>query len=291
MKIQSILNKPHPFIFNRYSVLLPALATFLVLIILKPFEFDTFLVKQLILWSLVFAAIVGTTVFCSVTIVKRYFRKTIEENWAVKNEVLLILSVLVILSLVIYSIFLLLNPQIDRLELFSLVVFRTLAISLFPVLILVLYEQNHHQKIKTRLAEQLNQELQKRQNTKPLGSHTITHSVKMVLVAENDKVALQVDPMDLFFVMSEGNYVEVFYLQNRKVQKELIRNSLKAIEEQLSDSVFFRCHNRFLVNLHHILKIEGNARNFEIELKNVEERIPVSRSKSEKLIQLFQQKK
>ena len=105
MKIQSILNKPHPFIFNRYSVLLPSFATFLVLVILKPFEFDTFLVKQLILWSLLFAVIVGATVFCFVTIVKRYFRKTIEESWAVKNEVFLILSVLVIISLEIYAIF------------------------------------------------------------------------------------------------------------------------------------------------------------------------------------------
>lgn len=286
MKIQSILNKPHPFIFNRYSVLLPSFVTFLVLVVLKPFEFDTFLVKRLILWSLLFSVIVGSTVFCFVTIVKRYFRKTIEENWAVKNEVFLILSVLVIISLVIYAIFLLLNPQIGRLELFRLVVFRTLAFSLFPVLILVLYEQNHHQKIKTRLAEQLNQELRKKHNTESQK----THSAKMVLVAENDKVALQVDSIDLFFVKSEGNYVEVFYYQNRKVRKELIRNSLKAIEEKLSASVFFRCHNRFLINVHHILKIEGNARNFELTLTNIEERIPVSRSKSEKLIQLFQQK-
>jgi len=290
MIIQRILNKPHPFIFNRYSVLMPSIVTFLILVILKPFEFDTYLVKHLILWSLIFAVIVGTTVFYVVTIVKRYFRKTIEENWAVKNEVFLFFFVLAIISLVIYTIFLLLNPQSNKLELFSLVVFRTLAISLFPVLILVLYEQNHHQKIKTRQAEQLNQELQKKQNRASPNTLNTTHSVKTVLVAENDKIALQVDPMDLFFVMSEGNYVEVFYYQNRKVQKELIRNSLKAIEEQLSASVFFRCHNRFLVNLHHILKIEGNARNFELTLMNIEEKIPVSRSKSYKLIQLFQQK-
>lgn len=290
MKIQRFLNKPHPFTFNRYSVLLPSIVTFLVLVILKPFEFDTFLTNQLILWSLLFSVIAGATVYCCVAIVQKYFRKTVEENWTVKNEVILILSVLVTISLIIYALFLMQSPQIGRWELFSLVVFRTLAISLFPVLILVLYEQYHHQIIKTRQAEQLNHELHKKQNTGSPSAHDSTNFVKVVLMAENDKVALQVDPMDLFFVKSEGNYVEVFYYQNREVQKELIRNSLKAIEEQLSASVFFRCHNRFLVNLHHILKIEGNARNFEIELNNVEERIPVSRSKSEKLIQLFHQK-
>lgn len=290
MKIQRILNKPHPFTFNQYSVLLPSFVTFLVLVILKPFEFDTFLTNQLILWSLFFAVIVGTTVFCCVAIVKRYFRKTIEEKWTVRNEVFLIFSVLVTISFVFYGLFLILSPQTSRLELFSLVVFRTLAISLFPVLILVLYEQNHHQKIKRRLAEQMNQELLKKQNSASKKTHNITYSAKMVLVAENDKVALQIAPMDLFFLKSEGNYVEVFYHQNQKVHKELIRNSLKAIESQLYDSIFFRCHNRFLVNLQHIQKVEGNARNLELVLDRIEEKIPVSRSKSEILLQLFQQK-
>lgn len=290
MKIQIILNKPHPFIFNRYSVLLPSFVTFLVLVILKPFEFDTFLTNQLVLWSVSFAVIVGTTVFCCVAVVKRYFRKTIEENWTVKNEVLLVLFVLVVISLVVYALFLNLNPQTDRIELFRLVVLRTVAISFFPVLILVLYEQNHHQKVQWQQAEKLNQELLNKQNSEFQKTHNITHSEKIVLVAENNKVALQIDPRDFFFVKSEGNYVDVYYHQNRKVQKELIRNSLKAVEEQLSVTDFFRCHNRFLINLRHIQKVEGNARNLELSLANIEEKIPVSRSKSEMLLRLLQQK-
>jgi DNA-binding LytR/AlgR family response regulator len=270
-------------------VLLPSFITFLVLVILKPFEFDTFSTFQLILWSVFFAMIVGMIVISCVAVVHRCFRKTVEEKWTIKNEILLILSVLVMISLVIYVLLLMLGPQSSRLELLGLVLFRTLAISIFPVLILVMYEQNHHQKIKTRLAEQLNAELLEKQNPAPTITH-ITHSTKMVLVAENDKVALQLNPLDLFFVKSEGNYVEVFYNQNRKLQKELIRNSLKSIEEQLSVPGFFRCHNRFLINLRHIQKAEGNARSLEISLANVEEKIPVSRSKSVELLQLLQQK-
>lgn len=89
---------------------------------------------------------------------------------------------------------------------------------------------------------------------------------------------------------SEGNYVEVFYRQNQEKQKELIRNRLKAIEEQLPPTDFFRCHKRFIINLQHIQKVEGNARNLELVSDNFEEKIPVSRSKSEMLQQLFQQK-
>lgn len=290
MGIARILKKPHPFIFNRYSVLLPSFATFFILIILKPFDFDTFLINQLIFWSLIFAIIVGTTIYCCGGIAKRYFRRTIEENWTVKKEILLILSGLVAISLVVFALFLCLNPQTNKFELFNLVVLRTFAISFFPVLILVLYEQNHHQKIRRRQAERLNQELLKRETSLSQKDVNPTLPEKIVLVADNKKVALQLDPMDLFLAKSEGNYVEVFYHHTNKVQKELIRNSLKAIEAQLPAADFFRCHKSFVVNLHHIQKVEGNARNLELVVENIEEKIPVSRNKSEMLLQLFQQK-
>lgn len=290
MKILSKLNKPHPFIFNRYSVLLPSFVTFLLLVILKPFEFETFPIHSLLSWSAFFAVIVGTTIFSCVTIVKKYFRRTIEENWILRSEISLILLVLATICLLIFGLFLYINPRANKFELFSLVVLRTLAISFFPVFILVLYEQSHHQKIKRRQAERLNRELMKRKTPLPQKKPKSTLPEKIVLIAENEKIALQVTPTSLCFAKSEGNYIEVFYLQNHKIQKELIRNSLKSIEEQLSAYNFFRCHNRFLINVHHIQKVEGNARNLELVLENIEEKIPVSRSKSEMLLQLFKQK-
>lgn len=290
MKIQKVLNKPHPFIFNWFSIVLPSLITFLVLVILKPFEFDNMLTNQLIGWSTFFALIVGVTVFLCVSILKRFSRRTIEENWTVKNEIFLVLFVLAVISTLTFVLFLILNPQTNKFELFSLVVLRTLAISFFPILILVLYEQNYHQKIKRKQAERLSQQLQKNEASLAQKNVDLSLPEKIALKSENKKIALQIDPINLFFAKSEGNYVEVFYYQNQKVQKQLIRNSLKAIEEQLSISDFFRCHNRFLINLLHIQKVEGNARNFEIVLENIEEKIPVSRSKSDKLLQLFKQK-
>jgi hypothetical protein len=234
------------------------------------------------------AVIVGTTVYICVAVVKYFFRKTIEENWTVTYEVLLFLLVLTVIALALFVLFSNLNPEAGRFELFNLVVVRTLVLGFFPILILVLYEQSHHQKIKRRQAESLNQELLKRQKELPVKKSFTALPSKIVLKAENRKVALQIGPPDLFFFKSEGNYVEVFYHQNRKIKKELIRNSLKAITEQLPVADFFRCHKRFVVNLQHIQKVDGNARNLELILENIEEKIPVSRNKSETLLQLFQ---
>jgi len=290
IKFNRILNKPHPFIFNRYSVLLPLFTSFLILVILKPFEFDTFLTIHLILWSALFAILVGLTVLVCVVIVKKYFPKTIEENWTLKHEASLILFVLAMISLVVYVLFISLNSQTNRVELFKLVVIRTIAISFFPVITLVLYEQYYHQKVIRSQFEKLNQELLKKQHSLHKETPPVSEPTKILLVAENQKGTLQIDLMNLFYIKSDGNYVEIFYKQNQKLQKELMRNSLKAIEEQLSDDLFFRCHNRFLINVNHIQKVDGNARNFDLILEDIEEKIPVSRNKSERLHQLFQKK-
>ena len=290
MNFLGILNKPHPFIFNQYSVLLPSLITFLVLVLLKPFEFTTFSIDLLLFWSFIFAAIIGVTVLGSVSAIIKLLEQYAIEDWKVKNEIQLFLFVLAIISLVIFALFSILNPTINRLDLFRLVVLQTLAISFFPVLILVFYEQNHYQKIRRRHAERVNQELLNNKVPLPTKQTNATLPEKIMLIAENAKIALQITPASLCYVKSEGNYVEVFYHQNQKIQKELIRNSLKSIEDQLSGYDFFRCHNRFIINLNCIQKVSGNARNFELELAYVEEKIPVSRNKSEKLLQFFQQK-
>ena len=107
---------------------------------------------------------------------------------------------------------------------------------------------------------------------------------KVSLMSENNKLALRIHPEEVLLVQSAGNYVEVFYRDNQAVKKELIRNRLKALEEQLRDRDFFHCHKSYLVNLRHIQKVTGNARNLELTLDSFEERIPVSRSKSADLL-------
>lgn len=284
-----MLNKPHPFIFNRYSVVIPASITFFLLLVLKPFEFAEFSTDKLLGRSALFGVLVGVTVMASVAIIKTIFPKTIDKKWTVGKEMLLILFVLANISLVVFAVLLWLNTQTDWSSLFYKVVIRTFAIGVFPVLLLVLFEQNYYERKKRQEAEKINAELAKKQAEQDKEIRVPDASPKLILAAENKKVALQIAPTDLYFVKSEGNYVEVFYRQNQKIHKELIRNSLKAIEDQLPSSQFFRCHKRFLINLIHLIKVEGNARNLELNLENIEQKIPVSRTKSEALLKHFRQ--
>lgn len=52
---------------------------------------------------------------------------------------------------------------------------------------------------------------------------------------------------------SEGNYVRVFFQDN----KPLILKSLNSLEERLDEKVFFRANRKFIINLHWVNKIES----------------------------------
>ncbi|MCB0640175.1 MAG: LytTR family transcriptional regulator [Phaeodactylibacter sp.] len=281
-------NRPHPFIFNKGSLLVPFVVTLLVLLLFRPFGFSEFEAGPLLGWSLFFAGVAAGCVYAVVRLLQRLFPQQMETgNWTIGKEVLLILSVLFCISLVIFLLFLLLARDTAVGQLFQTVVIQTVLISIFPVLTLLLYEQYTHQKVKRQEAQALNARLLQQQAGLQSGG-SAELSPKINLLEENQKVALRIQPAQLLFVKSEGNYVEVFYRQGQKTERKLLRNSLKAMTEQLSLPHFFRCHKSYLVNLQHLQEVTGNARNLELTIEQVQEKIPVSRSKSATLLQTLQ---
>jgi DNA-binding LytR/AlgR family response regulator len=71
----------------------------------------------------------------------------------------------------------------------------------------------------------------------------------------------------------------VFYLSiNNLVKKEIIRNSINSIEQQLSGIPYFlRIHRAFIVNLKKVRSKQGNTLGYMIKLSETEIKIPVSR--------------
>jgi len=288
MRFLRFLNKPHPFIFNWYSIIVPALITFLVIIILRPFEFSNASDLTLLFWSFILALIVGLSVVLSVWLVKKVFPLSTEEQWSVGKEIALVLFVLAVILLAVFLLMIILNPETDPKTIFRLVALRTFTISVFPVLIMILFEQFVYQNSKRREAENINRQIRKKQVESVAEIAKYDLNEKIVLRAENQKIALRSFDNELVMIKSEGNYVEVFYESKNQLQKELIRNSLKAIEEQLSKKPsFYRCHKQYIINLNHIQKVNGNARNLELIIEHLDAPVPVSRSKSEELLVRF----
>lgn len=68
---------------------------------------------------------------------------------------------------------------------------------------------------------------------------------------------------EIFLLESEGNYTRVFFGPNRP----LINRSLRALEERLDPTIFFRSSRKHLVNLRAIEKVEPSiSGGFELKL-------------------------
>lgn len=99
----------------------------------------------------------------------------------------------------------------------------------------------------------------------------------LVIRGETKQDELVLKPASLAFVRADDNYLEVFALEKNRLEKALIRKSLKSLEEEVQAfPKFKRVHRSYLVNLDRVTKVSGNAQGFRLHIG--EEEIPVSRN-------------
>ena len=118
---------------------------------------------------------------------------------------------------------------------------------------------------ETRL---LNEELKKVQEES--GELTLTGTT-------NESVTLQVS--HLLFIEAVGNYVKVSHLRNEQVRTDMLRATMKQMEETLQGyPMIVRCHRAFLVNLGQVEQIISHSGSTQLLIKHCHESLPVSRS-------------
>jgi hypothetical protein len=104
------------------------------------------------------------------------------------------------------------------------------------------------------------------------------------------KEELSFYPGQFLYAESDGNYVVFHLFCEKKLRKEVIRNSLSEIEGQLSGiSHFSRIHRAFIVNVKKVRNKKGNALGYKIRLYGTEAEIPVSRLNVQSFDQLLSQ--
>lgn len=111
------------------------------------------------------------------------------------------------------------------------------------------------------------------------------------LIAENKKDYYEVKLNELLFIEANDNYSGIYLLQNGQIKKQLLRSSLKRMENQLTDFDFIvRCHKSYIVNIHNITRVSGNAQGYRLHFDNTDLEIPVSRSFPKSIIQKIKAK-
>lgn len=107
---------------------------------------------------------------------------------------------------------------------------------------------------------------------------------------ENDQLRLSIKPKDLLYFESSDNYIVVYYHKDNRIKKELVRNSLKNIEQDMQKYNCIRCHRSYIINLLNVSSIKKNGRSYEINMEGNNVPIPISRGYVETVKELLVRK-
>ena len=134
---------------------------------------------------------------------------------------------------------------------------------------------------ETRL---LNEELKKVQESKVDDSDDVQKNATSPVDASltltgttNESVTLQIS--HLLYIEAVGNYVKVSHLCDNQVHADMLRATMKQMEETLQNyPMIVRCHRAFLVNLSQVEQIVSHSGSTQLIVKHCHESLPVSRS-------------
>lgn len=269
-------NKPYPFessvLKRMQSAVVFSVFVFLFLYVFKPFGLATY--PGATLW--VFIGY-GAMTFLGYLLVLVLFpllfsSDTFGENWNLGKEFALVsLNILVIGALNVWFSHLVFGVQIS-LHAFWMFEFYTLAVGIIPVLIFLFFKEIQLRQAYQADSSKMNASLTNQKET--ASTETINSHFSW------DEVSIPIEALRYF--QSSANYVEIFFWSEMKLQRSVIRATLKDIEIQIShNKKFFRCHKSYLVNLKAIERVSGNAQGYRLHLADCEALIPVSRQHNE----------
>jgi len=112
-----------------------------------------------------------------------------------------------------------------------------------------------------------------------------------MLVFKDDKgvVCFSIQTNALYYIESDTNYITVFYSNQGKIEKYLMRSSLKMVLEENDSDNLVRCHRSFIVNFEKVKLYKKDKEGGVIELLNdLLPAIPVSKSYIENVLLKFQ---
>ena len=115
-----------------------------------------------------------------------------------------------------------------------------------------------------------------------------TNPASQITLEGNTNEHVNLEISDLLYIEAVGNYVKVVLLREGAVHTNMLRATMKQMEDQLQAyAIIVRCHRAFMVNLNQVEHISSNSRAMQLVMRNSHDAIPVSRSNYIKLKELL----
>ena len=272
------LKKPYPFVAELKTKVLISFAfgifIYLFLIIFQPFGIDKIIANKAY-YLLGFGMITTLVMLFSYFALPLLFKKTFDlDRWVIGKEIGFVLFVIAQITLLNYFYNSGIGYGLSEQHALHYFVLFTVSVGFFPVVGLVFLTEfllnTSHKKTASEISSRISKER---------SDVTASFSSMIKIVSESKSDAFEIDEINLIIIKSEDNYCKLFYQQNDGVKTQLLRITLKNIENQLAIfPAFVRSHRSFIVNKNHISEITGNARAYYIHFDKCEEIVPISRN-------------
>ena len=277
MNIIEYARKPYPLSLNKWGIILSiSLFISFFMVFFQPFGLHDLESERK---SLLLAGY-GLVTFC-VMFVNMIFLPLIfpgifkEERWTVFREVIWLLWIVITISSgnYVYS---------DLLSIVHWAGFKgfiffggfTLSIAIIPIVGVIILSHNRLLNKNLIASGEINQLIEDHQAGR-------MNNNKLVIASENENQKIETPASTLICFESEGNYVNTWYLEEGKIVRSLIRNTLKNIEPQIQEAGnLFKCHRAYIINLSYIEKVNGNSQGYRLQMKYLDKEIPVARNYS-----------
>ncbi|MFP4023722.1 MAG: LytTR family transcriptional regulator DNA-binding domain-containing protein [Thiohalospira sp.] len=273
------LNKPYPFNddlkYNSKLIFFISIGVLGFLYLFQPLDVSLMDDKEKLYVVSGLAAITFLSLSLNLLILPSLFPGIfIKRVWNIKKEILWNLWILTTISVGYYLYYKLLGIfAVDYRMVLGLIV-----IAIIPITGLIIVNRNRMLRSNLKLAERINKKLEENKSIDNKLVHFQSEYAK-------DNLSIKVNLLVL--IRAANNYIEVFWKEGDRLKNQMIRTSLKKAEELLKDySFIFKCHRSFLINTHHIDKIEGNVQGYKIYFEKIDFTVPVSKKFAHKLKQL-----
>ncbi len=141
--------------------------------------------------------------------------------------------------------------------------------------------------LSENLVEEFNKKLSERINSPILQPISNLVTPATIAIDDNGK-KININLQNLLYIVSDNVYQEFITIENDKITKTLVRQTLNTVESNLQEFNFFmRCHRSYIVNTTKIKSIIRQSRQYYFVLENLNEKIPISRSAEENILKKF----
>jgi hypothetical protein len=199
-----------------------------------------------------------------------------EEKWTVSKEILLLVCIVITIAFgnYAYSVILTIVPWVG-IKGFIIFTLFTLSIAIIPIMGVIVISHNRLLKQNLEATVQMNRMIGEKKNGRASTNNDL------IITSENKNQTLEIPASNLICIESEGNYVNSWYLEEGRIVRLLIRNTIKNIETQIQEAEnLFKCHRAYIINLSHIEKVMGNSQGYRLLVKYLDKEIPVARNYS-----------